>query len=143
MPVFAWMLVIFGASTDLGSMQQTSRFIVPFLNWLNPDLSFEMISQIQFLIRKTAHVTEYAILAFLLLRAAQRNVTTAFSRSVLLVALGAGVFAATDEFHQSFVSSRTASPKDVLIDCCGVLVGIAIYRAYLYGRIGRAVVANS
>ena len=128
------MFVIFGASTDLGSMQETSRFIVPLLRWLDPQISVPAIEQFQFLIRKVAHVTEYAVLALLLFRAIRRSVRGGtFPRYAAIVCVAAGLFAMTDEYHQSFVPSRTATPRDVMIDCCGVLVGLLIY-----WRAGRA-----
>ena len=42
----------------------------------------------------------------------------------LVAALASAIFAASDEFHQSFVPSRTASPNDVIIDICGALIGL-------------------
>ena len=77
-------------------------------------------------LRKCAHVTEYAILGFLLLRATGRE----------LPALVLGVlYAASDEFHQHFVHGRHASPVDVLIDSVGLLIGIfVIQRLVLQSR---------
>jgi VanZ family protein len=44
---------------------------------------------------------------------------------LLLIAwVACAIFAASDEFHQSFVPSRTASPTDVMIDTCGALAGL-------------------
>src|SRR5205823_14527715 len=70
LPVFIWLAVIFLGSTDLMSAEHTSRFIVPFLRWLNPDISLETLASIHSIIRKCAHLGEYAVLALLLLRAA-------------------------------------------------------------------------
>jgi len=66
-------------------------------------------------LRKGAHLTEYAILGALLLRAVGRALP-AFAIAV--------VYAATDEIHQHFVRGRHASPRDVLIDSIGIAVGI-------------------
>ena len=66
-------------------------------------------------LRKGAHMTEYAILGFLLLRA--------MGRELPALALGIG-YAITDEIHQHFVSGRHASPIDVLIDTIGLVIGI-------------------
>jgi VanZ family protein len=129
MPVIAWMLVIFAASTDLGSAEHTSRFLIPFLHWVNPLISIEAIAKIQFLIRKAAHLTEYAVLAILLLRAVRSGMRRAFRKQALLVFGIASVYAMTDEFHQTFNSSRSATIHDVMIDCCGVLIGLGIYWA--------------
>ena len=129
MPVLAWMLVIFAASTDLGSAEHTSRFLIPFLHWLNPHISGAAIMKIQFLIRKAAHLTEYAVLAMLLLRAVRSGTRAAFARQAALVLVLTALYAATDEFHQTFTPSRTASVRDVLIDCTGAAAGLAIYWA--------------
>ena len=71
-----------------------------------------------YLLRKTAHVTEYAILGALLYRAFEREAP----------ALAAGIaYAATDELHQHFVRGRHASVVDVAIDAVGVTLGMVIW----------------
>ena len=122
------MLLIFIASTDLMSAQHTSRFIGPFLRWLVPDISPEAIAAVQFAVRKAAHVTEYGILSFLAARALH-GATRAFRcRNGLTAFAIAATYAALDEYHQSFVASRTGSPHDVLIDACGAALGVLAYR---------------
>src|SRR5436190_2185300 len=69
LPVLLWMIFIYVGSTDLMSAEHTSRFLVPLLRWLAPDLSGEAVAAIQLIIRKCAHIAEYAILAAFLLRA--------------------------------------------------------------------------
>ncbi len=127
MPVIAWMLVIFTASTDLMSAEHTSRFIGPFLRWLMPQISHATILAVQVLVRKAAHVTEYAILAALLLRALRGEARHIPWHFLLLAWVMAAVCAAVDEYHQSFVSSRTAAVGDVLIDVCGALLGLLLF----------------
>lgn len=126
--VVIWMLVIFLASSDAMSAEHTSRYLVPLLRWLKPDISAGSIETIHFFVRKAAHLTEYAILAVLLWRAVHH--TTKLGRRLWVeaaVVTGAAVlFAAADEFHQSFVPSRGASPRDVMIDTCGVIVAVII-----------------
>jgi VanZ family protein len=71
------------------------------------------------ILRKGAHMTEYAILGVLLLRALGRE----------LPALAVGIaYAITDEIHQHFVRGRHASPIDVLIDTAGVSIGLLAAR---------------
>jgi hypothetical protein len=93
------MLLIFAGSSDVLSAEHTSRFIVPFLLWLNPSMSYQTIAAIHMFIRKTGHVTEYAILAALLWRAL-RGTFGALSRGT--IALGtfavAGAVAAAAVF---------------------------------------------
>ena len=55
MPVFAWMLVIFTASTDLMSAEHTSRFIGPFLRWLAPEISAGAIAVVLLVVRHLSH----------------------------------------------------------------------------------------
>jgi VanZ family protein len=70
-------------------------------------------------LRKTAHLTEFAVLGALLVRALDRPVAAA--------ALGVA-YAATDELHQHFVSGRAGTLADVAVDAAGVIVGVALYR---------------
>lgn len=125
LPVVFWVTLIFWGSTDLMSAEHTSRFLVPFLRWLNPDISPAALAKVQFLIRKTAHITEYAILAGLLFRGWRNVLTDPWARATaaLVVAM---LFAASDEFHQSFVASRTGSLGDVLFDSSGALIGVML-----------------
>lgn len=127
LPVLGWMAVICVASTDLMSAQHTSRFIGPFLLWLNPDISPETIRAVQFAVRKAGHVTEYAILAALLLRGLHRDSGALSPRHALWALAIASAYAALDEYHQSFVASRTGSPSDILIDASGALLGVVIW----------------
>jgi VanZ family protein len=97
LPVVVWAAVIFTFSSI-------------------PDLS-SGLGTWDLVLRKLAHTLEYAILGGLLWRALGREIT----------AFGAGVaYAASDELHQHFVRGRHASPVDVAIDACGVLIGIVV-----------------
>jgi VanZ family protein len=97
LPVVAWAALIFGLSAI-------------------PSLSTGLGTW-DFVLRKLAHMTEYAILAVLLVRALGRE---------LPAWLLAVAYAATDEFHQRFVSGRHASPVDVCIDAAGAAIGILV-----------------
>jgi VanZ family protein len=70
------------------------------------------------IVSKLAHVTEYAILGWLIQRA--HGDRRAWWQSLLV----AVAYAATDEFHQSFVPGRHARVTDVLIDAAGVATGL-------------------
>jgi VanZ family protein len=127
LPVIVWMGLIFVGSTDVLSAEHTSRFLVPFLRWFDPRISPAALVATQTLIRKLGHLTEYAILAALFWRAL-RGTQWNSKESLLFVAawVAGAIFAVSDEFHQSFVPSRTASAKDVLIDAGGALIGLTI-----------------
>lgn len=137
LPVLIWLGVIFIGSSDLMSAEHTSRFLLPFLRWLRPDISPETLALIQFVMRKGAHVTEYAVLAFLFFRAVFRGANLKWSMSILCVNvwLVCVLVAALDEFHQSFVESRGASPWDVMIDSAGAILGLAISAAWARRRL--------
>ncbi len=125
-----WMVLIFIGSTDRLSAAHTSHFIEPFLRWLfHGSLSDQQIDEIHFLIRKTAHLCEYAVLCILFwwaLASPGTAVRPWWHRSLFAVALAA-CFAASDEFHQSFVPSRGASVEDVLIDTVGATLGLSLF----------------
>lgn len=128
LPVALWMLLIFSASTGLGSAQRPSRILGPLLRWLVPGIAEETIGAARFGVRKTGHVLEFAVLAGLLWRARRQPIlcdprpwSWAEARWALLVA---ALYAATDEFHQSFVPSRDAAVADVLLDTAGAALGL-------------------
>ena len=128
LPVLIWLGVMFVGSTGLLSAEQTSRFLVPFLRWLKPDIATETLAQIHFFVRKLGHISEYAILAMLLWRAVRSATNLRMKKSIVFVAvwLACGIFAASDEFHQTFIASRTATSSDVAIDLCGAFIGLII-----------------
>ena len=128
LPVVGWMFLMFGWSTDLMSAEHTSRFLEPFLRWLSPDISNATIALIHLAVRKAAHLSEYAVLAVFLARLISFQLSETTGILPLVVAFVCAVaFAAADEFHQSFVPSRTASGYDVAIDSFGAIVGVIIY----------------
>ena len=127
-PVILWMGVMFWMSTGTFSSDHTSRFIVPLLNFLFPWLSPQDVDILHEVTRKTAHVVEYFILGLLLFRAFRSDSLKAWRpRWTIYVLAGIIMYAASDEFHQSFIPSRTASIVDVSIDVAGgILSQIAI-----------------
>src|SRR4029077_9862676 len=105
-----------------------SRHIVPVLLWLKPGMSPQAIWIILVFVRKCAHVIEYAVLALLLWRAL-RSVSLLRTKTLMAFGaalLGSALFAASDEFHQTFVRSRTPSVRDVFLDVAGALIGLLI-----------------
>jgi VanZ family protein len=99
LPVVAWAALIFVFSS------------VPSLN--------SGLGTWDTVLRKAAHMTEYAVLAVLLYRALGAELPA------FLAAVG---YAVTDEVHQMFVRGRHGSPIDVAIDAAGVLIGLAVLR---------------
>ena len=130
-PLVLWLIVISIFSTAEFSSINTSGFIGPFLLWLFPDLGESRLAAIHFLIRKSGHFTEYAILALLARRtfvtSSRANIQRRWFELGLLLVTG---YALLDEFHQSFVPSRTASIYDSAIDVAGGLTVLLIFKLY-------------
>jgi VanZ family protein len=127
-PLLLWMAFIWFASTGEFSADNTSRILLPLLLWLFPGISPAQIAAAHFYVRKTAHFTEYAIFAFLAARALAVSSRPLlrhgwFFLSLLLVSC----YALLDEYHQSFVVTRTASIYDSLIDMSGGLSALLLY----------------
>jgi VanZ family protein len=112
LPALLWMAVIFAFSTRHGGGHLPAAEVA---------------------LRKLAHVTEYFVLTALLLRALRRSQVTSAVAVAIVAALA---YAASDEWHQSFVPGRTATPRDVAIDGIGIALGaIAVTRSRLRERI--------
>ena len=74
-------------------------------------------------VKKGAHFTGYALLALSFLRGAQND----RPRNVILVLLACGLYAISDEYHQSYISGRNSSFIDVGIDLLGSTFGLLLY----------------
>jgi VanZ family protein len=105
-----------------------SRWL-PVLIWAGVIFAFSSVPHLgtglgtwDYVLRKCAHMVEYAVLALLLRRA-----TGSYAWAVAL----AVAYAVSDEFHQTFVRGRHGSPVDVGIDAIGATLGLA---ASLYTR---------
>ena len=119
-PVFLWVGFTFWMSTGTFSSSNTSRVIEPLLRFLMPHIPDADVILILGLIRKLAHLTEYFVLGLLLFRAFKSDSGELKAwRWACYSLLAIVLLAAGDEFHQSFVGTRTASIMDVGIDTLG------------------------
>lgn len=153
---FLWLCVIFYFSSQPSeeSDEQTS-FVIKILNDVfGTDVTqgetvekFGVLQSIDFFVRKTAHLTEYAVLGALSFLSF-RELSCKFERkrlfqmsSCLLFCL---LYAASDEFHQLFVPGRAAMVRDVLIDFCGstIGVGVCLIIALIYDKIRNSQLAS-
>ena len=118
--LFIWMAFISFASSNEFSAINTSRVIRPLLIWLFPNMTGDSIGLAHFLVRKAAHITEYAILGWLAARAITGSSREFLRQRWFLAGLILIVLQALlDEYHQSFVPSRTGSLYDSGIDIVG------------------------
>jgi len=129
LPLIIWLSFIFFASSAEFSARNTSRFVGALVLWVFPQASAETLATVHFLTRKTAHVTEYAILGFLTARAFYGSQNRNLQSHWFVVGLAlVVVYALLDEYHQSFVPGRTASIFDSMIDIVGGLTALAVFR---------------
>ena len=126
-PVFLWICVIFFLASSSGSSAETSKIIGSLIKFFFPSADEAFIAIVHAIVRKTAHLTEYAILASLAARAFLTS-SSAWLRkywalwAILLVAVAASL----DEFNQSFNVQRTGSPMDTLLDISGGLLALTL-----------------
>ena len=127
-----WLIVIAIESTAWLSSHNTSRILYPLLHFLF-GLNYFQFEHWHFYIRKGGHVFGYGLLSFLLFRAwretlpAVSHARWAF-RWANLAVLGTAFVASLDEWHQSFIPSRTGTPRDVLLDtCAGIGTQILVF----------------
>jgi VanZ family protein len=124
LPPLAWTAVVLAFSSAPFSADNTGSVIGPMLAWLLPWLSPAALDTIHGFVRKAAHLTEYAVLAALWLRAFARSAAVRVPAAAWLTLLIGVVVAILDEAHQSTVPSRTGSVRDVVLDTAGVLLAV-------------------
>jgi len=77
-----------------------------------------------FLIKKIAHFTEYFIFTVLVYRALSNTTNFSKKKSLVLSFVITVIYAALDEFHQSFIPGREPKIRDVVIDSIGSISAI-------------------
>ena len=134
-PLVGWACFVLFASSASFSASNTSRIIRPLLLWLFPDISEESVNYVHFLVRKTAHFSEYALLALLAARAFRTSHGEKLGRLWWLAAFVlVACVALTDEYHQSFLPSRTGTIYDSLLDMTGGATALVCAVAWLARR---------
>ena len=135
LPLILWLGFISFASSASFAASNTSRIIGPLVLWLFPNTSPDTLLVIHMITRKVAHLTEYAILGFLAARAFRGSPRLGLRSRWFIVSLVLIIaYALIDEYHQSFVPSRTASVYDSLIDITGGLAAlIMVWRRGWFG----------
>jgi VanZ family protein len=127
-----WLVVIAIESTAYLSAYNTSRILYPLFHYLF-GMDWRRFQYWHFYIRKGGHVVGYGILSFLLFRAWRATLPSANHsnwtvRWSLIAILGTALVASLDEWHQSFIPSRTGKWEDVVLDtCAGIATQILIF----------------
>jgi VanZ family protein len=117
-------------STGVFSGDLTRPLLARLLDLLRLDLSAAAFSVLHTVLRKSAHLFEYAVFSFLLYRALGNGDRLSWQPHIArwCILVGA-VFSLGDEFHQAFVRSRGAS----LVDCAIDTAGAALAMLVVYG----------
>ncbi len=140
LPLIIWAFIIFGFSSQPYQKQDLRPMLEKHINkevaekyfgdytfhYHGKEISIARLGIggfIEFFIRKGAHLFEYAVLGMLLFRAIN-STGIRMTRVIVLAFIVAFLYAATDEWHQSFTINRTPLFTDVLIDSVGALLGI-------------------
>ncbi|MGC2422758.1 MAG: VanZ family protein [Nitrospirota bacterium] len=123
-PGVLWISVISMLSMDMFGSSLTSGMISHFIHIFG--FSMHRVDNIDFVVRKTAHLTVYGILAVLWFRAFRKS-GFGFSTALILSFIISCTCGALDEFHQSFEANRTGKVSDVFIDASGATAALIFY----------------
>jgi VanZ family protein len=135
LPAIFWLGIIAVESTGTFSAQNTGRFLYPILHFLFA-VDPVRFRTWHFLLRKSGHVLGFGMLSILLFRAWRASVPVAGSPrwawvwsmdAILMTTLVASL----DEWHQSFLPSRTGTVRDVLLDSTAGLLAQVLVFAWL------------
>ena len=130
LPAILIAILISVFSTRYFSAEETARFIFPILHWLFPLASRRALHFAHFLIRKLAHVTEFAAFSMAVfhgVRGPRSGWKFHWAVWTLLIAVA---YAGLDEWRQSFVPLREPRLRDVVIDGAGALLAQGAVWAY-------------
>jgi VanZ family protein len=134
-PAIVWVMIIAFESTDVFSSEHTGSMLYSLLTRLFGNIDFYKFLVFHHYLRKTGHVVGYGMLSLLLLRGWRATfgyVRPLLLRAALLAWLGTAFVAALDEWHQSYIPSRTGTVWDVLLDSVAGVAFLVI--AYFWLR---------
>ncbi len=144
-PVLAWLGVLRIESTDFASSAHTSGLLYAVLLHLVPQVTRQIVQELNAVLRKSGHFVGYGILGVLVFYALRNTNRDRLKQLMMrrwgfylrdfwrsewaaLSVLVAIIAASLDEIHQSFIPSRTGVWQDVVLDTCGaVLLQVVIY----------------
>ena len=122
-------LIFFLSSQQAADSNQLStgitEFIIDRLSGIFPEVS-PKVQWINHIVRKNAHFIAYLVLGIFLVNAFYLNGSRGW-KAFILALLISSLYAASDEFHQTFVPGRSGELRDVMIDTAGALTGIGMY----------------
>ena len=132
-----WLGLIAGESTNLGSADNTSKILYPLLHFLLGLDPFRFESW-HFYIRKSGHFIGYFMLSWLLFRAWKvtlPRMNTSWSIQWASIAFFVSALVSSlDEWHQTFLPSRTGTFRDVVLDSTAALVAQIVIFLWFYAK---------
>lgn len=135
-----WMGLIFFMSSQIATTSSgMSRIFVEPIQPYAPGFAEDILTT---LVRKSAHIFLYFVLGMLIFNVL-KEYKLGTKKLVGFSILFAGLYAITDEIHQTFVSGRSAEVRDVLIDTIGASIGVALYWAILKIIMKRRLTVNA
>lgn len=130
LPVAMMLGAMYYFSTDVFSAENTRSVIERIFLWFAPHASRHTMAVFNYVVRKSAHFTEYAVLGLFLYRAFRAGDVVRWRfRWALYSFVTAASWALLDELHQTFTRTRGGSILDSLLDSSGaffMLAGIAL-----------------
>jgi len=127
-----WLIVIAIESTAWLSAHNTSRILYPLLHFFFK-INYARFEHLHFYLRKGGHVFGYGLLSILLFRAWRETLPAPgdprwTQRWANISVLGTALVASADEWHQSFLPSRTGRWEDVVLDtCAGIAAQLLLF----------------
>lgn len=128
-----WMTLIFflsnetateSSDTSGGFSYMIASVIYPDFDDLTEEEKLERIEEMSYPVRKTAHFAIFGIMGILSLFNVRFFVWIPKEFKNITAFIFSAFYAATDEFHQSFIPGRSCELRDWLIDCLGILTGL-------------------
>ena len=127
LPVLLWGMLIGLFSTNMFHGNFTLKVLRALVDFLDIEISRQILLYLNSIVRKLAHVTEYFVFALLLWRAVRKELSGLWSGRHAWIALGLTLLlASADETHQWFRNLRTGSLADVGIDTLGALLALRL-----------------
>jgi len=131
-PALVWAAVIFFFSTEELAAEHTGPWLEAIVRVFLPSLSPRTFEVLHTILRKLAHVAEYFVLALLIDRGWRRGSRLRPRWAPAAAFVVAALYSLTDEWHQSFVPSRTASLFDCGFDSVGAAIAAKVRSARAY-----------
>lgn len=114
------------SKTSGSVIESVAEVFYPGFSDMTDEEQSEIIGAFQFIVRKTAHFTLYAVLGALSFLSVVSYRSLKYRLRIFISVGICLLYAASDEFHQLFVAGRSGEIRDICIDFCGSLLAITV-----------------